>query len=163
MTPLGMLTVVRRRAAHLRDGPGDAGNAIVEFVYLAVLLMVPLVYVLLTVFRVQAAAYAVSSAAREAGRVFATSRNLDEAGTRSLAAARLVMADSHLPLSPDQMDVRCSPSPCRLQPGSRVDVVVSCRVPLPLVPKLLLDRAPASIRVTSRHLEVVDRFRAGPR
>ena len=47
----------------------DGGNAIIEFVYLAVLLMVPLVYVLLTVFRVQGAAYAVSSAAREAGRV----------------------------------------------------------------------------------------------
>ena len=71
----------------------DEGNAIVEFVYLAVLLMVPLVYVLLTVFRVQAAAYAVSSASREAGRVYATSDAVDEAGPRALVAARLVMSE----------------------------------------------------------------------
>ena len=48
----------RRASRLLRD---DDGNAIIEFVYLAVLLMVPLVYVLLTVLRVQGAAYAVSS------------------------------------------------------------------------------------------------------
>ena len=34
---------------------GDDGNALLEFTYLAVLLMVPLVYVLLTVFQVQRA------------------------------------------------------------------------------------------------------------
>jgi Flp pilus assembly protein TadG len=65
----------------------DRGNAIVEFVFLAVLLMVPLVYVLLTVFKVQAAAYAVSSAAREAGRVYATSTDLESADDRAFAAA----------------------------------------------------------------------------
>jgi hypothetical protein len=158
-----LLPAVRRRARRLRSGDRDAGNAIVEFVYLAVLLMVPLVYVLLTVFTVQSGAFAVSSAAREAGRVFATSRDIDEADGRSLMAARLVMADSGLSLSPDQLRISCAPSPCRLEPGSRVYVVVSYRVPLPLVPRFLLDRAPASVRVTSRHLEVVDRFRAGPR
>lgn len=158
------LATVRRRAGGLPAGDRDAGNAIVEFVYLAVLLMVPLVYVLLTVFSVQSAAFAVSSAAREAGRVFATSRDIDDASSRSLVAARLVMADSDLSLSPDQLRISCAPSPCALEPGSRVYVVVSYRVTLPLVPRfLLLDRAPATIRVTSRHLEVVDRFRAGPR
>ena len=63
-------------------GDAESGNAIVEFVYLAVLLMVPLVYVLITVFRVQAASYAVSSAAREAGRVYATSSSIDDADGR---------------------------------------------------------------------------------
>ena len=62
-----------------------SGNAIVEFVYLAVLMMVPLVYILITVFRVQAASYAVSSAAREAGRVYATSETL---GRRRPASVR---------------------------------------------------------------------------
>ena len=71
-----------------------------EFVYLAILLMVPLVYVLLTVFRVQGAAYAVSSAAREAGRVYATSESPDDAYERAFAAASIVMADSGLELSP---------------------------------------------------------------
>lgn len=153
------LVGVRRRAT---AADGEGGNAIVEFVYLAVLLMVPLVYVLLTVFRVQAAAYAVSSAAREAGRVYATSGDVAAAGDRSFAAASLVMQDSHLRLRRDQVEVRCSSSPC-LRPGSRVEVVLTYNVALPFVPRFFASRAPASVRVGSRHLEVVDRYQAGAR
>jgi hypothetical protein len=72
------------------------------------------------------------------------------------------MADSNLEFTPDQLDISCSPSPCTLQPGSQVNVVMTYRVGLPLVPRFFADRAPASVRVTSRHLEVVDRFQAGP-
>lgn len=151
--------VTRLRRA---EAEAEAGNAIVEFVYLAVLLMVPLVYLLITVFRVQAASYAVSSAAREAGRVYATSETVDGARSRALAAAALVMADSNLPLRPDQLDITCSSTPC-LQPGSRVNVVLTTSVALPLVPRLFSDGAPASVHVTSRHLEVVDRYRAAAR
>lgn len=138
----------------------DSGNAIIEFVYLAVLLMVPLVYVLLTVFRVQGAAYAVSSAAREAGRVYATSETGDAAGDRAVAAATIVMSDSGLELDPQQLDIVCSDDPC-LTPGATVDVRMGHEVPLPLLPDFLDGSAPASVHVTSEHLEVVDRFRAG--
>ena len=140
----------------------DEGNAIVEFVYLAVLLMVPLVYVLLTVFRVQAAAYAVSSASREAGRVYATSEAVDEAGRRALVAARLVMSDSNLELAERDLRISCSSDPC-LAPGSRVNVVIVYDVSLPLLPRLFDRRALASVQVTSRHLEVVDRYREAAR
>jgi Flp pilus assembly protein TadG len=150
---------VRRRAV---AGNAQSGNAIVEFVYLAVLLMMPLVYVLITVFRVQAASYAVSSATREAGRVYATSSSIDEADGRAFAAARMVMADSNLPLETDQLRITCSTNPC-LQPGSQVDVVMTYNVALPLVPRFFSDRAPASIHVTSSHLEVVDRYRTAAR
>ena len=137
----------------------DSGNAIVEFVYLAVLLMVPLVYVLLTVFRVQGAAYAVSSAAREAGRVYATSNSVDDAYERAFAAASIVMADSGLELSRQQLQINCEDC---LRPGSRVPVVIDYNVDLPLLPKFLDRSAPASVHVSGRHLEVVDRFRVGP-
>lgn len=46
----------------------ERGNALVEFTWLAVLLMIPLVYLMLTVFQVQKAAYAMEAASREAGR-----------------------------------------------------------------------------------------------
>jgi hypothetical protein len=39
---------------------GDGGNAMLEFVYLSILLMVPLIYVLTTVFQVQRAAFGVT-------------------------------------------------------------------------------------------------------
>jgi hypothetical protein len=147
--------------SRVRRGESDDGNAIVEFVYLAVLLMVPLVYVLLTVFRVQGAAYAVSSAAREAGWVYTTSDSLDDAGDRAFAAASIVMRDSNLPLSARDLRISCSSDPC-LAPGSRVDVVIDYELSLPLLPRIF-DRAPATVRVSSRHLEVVDRFRDGAR
>jgi len=140
----------------------DGGNAIVEFVYLAVLLMVPLVYVLLTVFAVQRAAYAASSAAREAGRVYATSDTVDDAGPRALIAARIVMRDSGLPLDDRELRITCSTSPC-LQPGSRVHVVIIYDVSLPLLPRVFDGRAPATVQVSSRHLEVVDRYRQAAR
>jgi Flp pilus assembly protein TadG len=135
----------------------DAGNAIVEFVFLAVLLMVPLVYVLVTVFRVQASAYAASSAARESGRVFVTSESVDAAAERAYAAGDIVMRDSGLVLDRDDLRITCSSDPC-LAPGSRVTVVVTQRVGLPLVPRVL-GRAPAAVRVSSEHVEVVDRYR----
>ena len=148
------------RALHRRIGArsDDAGNAIVEFVFLAVLLMVPLVYVLVTVFRVQAGAYAASSAARESGRVFVTAGSVDVAAERAYAAGRIVMRDSGLALNPVDVRITCSSDPC-LAPGSTVTVVVTQRVELPLVPRIL-GRAPGSVRVSSEHVEVVDRYRA---
>ena len=140
---------------------GDSGNAIVEFVFLAVLLMVPLVYVLITVFKVQAGAYAASSAAREAGRVFVTAGSVDVAEERAYAAGRIVMRDSGLTLDPHDLRITYSGDRC-LEPGSTVTVVVTYRVELPLVPRIL-GRAPGSVRVSSEHVEVVDRYRAVPR
>lgn len=137
---------------------GDGGNAIVEFVYLAVLLMVPLVYVLLTVFRVQGAAYAVSSASREAGRVFVTSGDVDAAGARAYTAASIVMRDSGLDLARRDLRITCSERDC-LRPGGQVDVVIEYDVALPLLPEVF-GRVPATVHVSGRHLEVVDRFAA---
>lgn len=142
-----------------RIGGEDEGNAIVEFVYLAVLLMVPLVYVLLTVFQVQRAAFAASSAAREAGRVFVTADDAAGGEERATLAARIVLRDSGLALRPGDLRISCSSTPC-LEPGSRVEVVVTHGVSLPLMPEVFGDRGPASVTVSSRHLEVVDRYRA---
>lgn len=138
---------------------GEGGNAMVEFVYLAVLLMVPLVYVLLSVFQVQRAAYAVSSAAREAGRVYAASPEQASASSTALLAARLVMRDSGLELERGELSISCPRDPC-LQPGGRVFIVVTKDVGLPLLPESIFGRSPASVTVTGKHLQVVDRYRS---
>lgn len=147
----------RRSFGRLHDD--DSGNAIIEFVYLAMLLMLPLVYVLLTVFRVQSAAFAASSAVREAGRVFVGTTPGQDPRERAGAAASLVMADSGLVLREEQLTMTCSADPC-LTPGATVVVAIDYVVALPFLPRLFADRAPASVPVTSRHLELVDRFTA---
>jgi hypothetical protein len=140
-----------------RDAGGDDGNAIIEFVYLAILLMIPLAYLLITVFRVQGATYAVSSATREAGRVYVTSGSGD-ADARAATAAAIVMADSGLELDASRLSIRCSARPC-LTPGANVEIAIGYDVALPFLPRFLDGAIPANIHVVGRHLEVVDRFR----
>jgi Flp pilus assembly protein TadG len=143
-------------------GTADGGNAIVEFVFLAVLLLIPLVYVLLTVFQVQRAAYAANAATREAGRAFATSDSDAEGYARAYAAAAVALADHGMTLAAGQPEIGCSAQPC-LTPGAALDVSLDTEVPLPFLPRVLDGRAPASIGVSARHVAYVDEYRrAGP-
>ena len=48
----------------------EEGNAIVEFCWLAILLLIPLLWIVLSVFEVQRGAFATSSAARAAARAY---------------------------------------------------------------------------------------------
>lgn len=137
---------------------GDDGNALVEFSYLAVLLMVPLVYVLLTVFQVQRAAFGVTEAARQAGRAYATAGDAAEGRARARVAADLALADQGLSLC-----ASCLQAPeGELVPGAAVTTRVEHRVVLPLLGGLFSGAVPASIPVRATHVEVVDRFRAAP-
>ena len=52
----------------------ERGSALVEVVWLGILLLVPLLWVVLSVFEVQRGAFAVTSAARSAARAYALVR-----------------------------------------------------------------------------------------
>jgi len=120
----------------------DDGNATVEFVTVAVVLMVPLVYVLLTVFTLQRAAFAVSAAAREAGRAYVTT-----GADAAQDAADLALADQ-LPGTP-RADLTETGD---VAPGARITVAVTYRVSLPLAGRL------ATIPVTATYVATVDRY-----
>jgi len=140
----------------------ESGNAMIEFVFLAVLLMIPLVYVLLTVFHVQRAAFAVNAATREAGRAFATADTDGEGYNRAYAAAAVALADHSMVLGPGQPAIDCSSRPC-LTPGGKIDVTLDTEVPLPFLPRVLDGRAPASIGIRARHVAYVDQYRGAAR
>ena len=64
---------------------GERGSALVEFTWIGLLLLLPLVYVIVTVFTVQRSAYGATEAARSAGRAFilvARRRDRTPAGVR---------------------------------------------------------------------------------
>lgn len=130
---------------------GQQGSALVEFTWLAILLMVPLLYVVLTVFEVQRAAFGVSSAARSAARSFTQAPSEAAAHGHALVAGRLALTDQGLAGTPPSFDIRCAPEPTNcLAPGSVVTVVVGYAVPLPLLPPALGSERP-TVRVEAEH------------
>jgi hypothetical protein len=135
---------------------GDSGSALVEFTFLGVLLLVPLVYVLLTAFALQRAAFALTGAAREAGRVFVLADSSDAAVANAQAAARIAMLDQGVDPDSVTFDVECAAAPC-LTPGARVDVSLRTVVRLPMVPSFI--QGPRGIPVTTRQTVVVDVYR----
>ena len=138
---------------------GERGSAIVEFSWLAILLLVPLMYVMLAVFDVQRASYGATAATRAAGRAFIIGPDDSgeaESRARAFEAARIAMADQGMELSPDQLVITCEPA-C-LEPGSTVTVVLRTEVPLPLIPDALGGDRPA-IRISAEHIEPYGAYR----
>ncbi len=129
----------------------------VEVAFLLVLLVVPLFYLVATLGRVQAGAYAVSAAAREAGRAFVTADEPAAAQVRAGAAADLVMGAHGFGPGDGHLELACS-ADC-LAPGSQVVVEARVEVPLPLVPDFMRGRVPSSVGLSAQHLATVDEFR----
>lgn len=156
-----------RIADDARDAAaGEAGNAIVEFLVLGLLLLVPLVYVMLAALTLQGASYGVTAAAREAGRAFVTAPSAEAGFGRACSAASLALNDEGVPHfdCTRQLSITClSGDDCarNLVPGSTIRVVVHVRAELPGLPASLFG-TPLGIEVSARHDEVVDMF-AEPR
>jgi hypothetical protein len=142
---------------HLRLARRDNGRAIVEFLVVGLLLLVPVVYFVVTLSRVQAAAFAVSTASREAGRAFTTAADEDSAYARAQAAARISFEDHDFGAD-GTIALSCDGSPC-LRPQGRVEAVAAVAVRLPLVPDFLSGALPAVLPVSATHVATVDRFR----
>ncbi len=154
-------------AAGGRTGPrsrslqrSDDGSAVVEFLLLGVLLLVPVVYLVLALGRLQAGALAAEGAAREAGRAFVTADDAADGHRRAQQAAAVAFADQGF----GEDDVRsvalsCGASDC-LAPDVRVVVRSRLLVTLPGVPRFLAGAVPARVEVTATHVATVDRFRA---
>jgi Flp pilus assembly protein TadG len=144
-----VIAALRRR---LRD---ERGNSLVEFSWLAMLLLVPLVYLVLTVFQVQKAAYGVTAAARDAGRAYVTADTGQDPYRRAVAAGELSARDQGVALSANQIQIAPSRSP-DCGPGGCVHVTVRTQVPLPFLPRFLFGRVPATVSVRADHEEVFD-------
>lgn len=134
----------------------DQGSAVIEFVVLAILVMVPMALGAVTVSHVHGASFGTVSAAREATRAFVTSDSATQARSRAQSAANLAMADHGFP-SP-VISVECLEGAC-LSPGSRVRIEVIHRVQLPLVPSSD-GGTMGSFPVSAVHESVVDTFRS---
>jgi hypothetical protein len=146
--------------SELTDWRSERGSATVEVVFLMVLVLLPLLYLVGSVGRLQAGAYAASAAAREAGRAYVTAVDVESAAGRGVAAADLVFQAHGFGTGQGTVRVGCAAQPC-LAPGGQISVDAAVEVPVPLVPDFMAGVVPTSVTMTSRHVEAVDRFREG--
>ena len=156
------MTVAVRRLLR-RVESNDGGSAVIEFVFVALIVMVPLVYLIVAVASVQRSQLGVSQAAREAGRAFATSSGPAQAPVRVAAAVRLALAVQGLPNDAEVRYVAygsdCSARPITplVAPGAQFTVCVIRHLTVPGVPSVLSGRGITSI---GKYLVHVDDFRS---
>jgi hypothetical protein len=136
----------------------ERGSALVELTWLGLLLLVPLLWIVLSVFEVQRGAFAVSGAARAAGRAYALAPS-DAAGeAQATAAARQVLVDQGAGDQPLGLIVTCVPAGDCHAPRVMITVAIHSRVDLPLLPDVLGGGAP-SFALDASHTVPVGQFR----
>lgn len=139
---------------------GDDGSAVVEFVVLGMVMLLPLMYLVLTLGRIQAAAYATAGGARAAARAMATAPEQADGLVRARQSVELGLRDQGFDTTGEAaLTLTCSASPC-LSPQGRIEAAVHVDVVLPGVPALFDAVVPTHVSVTSRHVVAVDYFRA---
>lgn len=114
------------------------GSALVELCWLGILLVLPVLWIVMSVFQVQRGAFGVSAAARAAARAYALAPD-DSAGLlRAREAAQVALGDQGVRDVTPEVRVTCTPYPADCHQGTSVITVsVHSRVVLPLMPDAL--------------------------
>lgn len=112
---------------------GERGSAVVEFTFLALLLMLPVVYFVVTMAQLQGGSFAVVGAADQAAKVYVSEGPLEDRTTAAGQAVAAALQDYGFAPGQATMDVVCIPDDCAAG-GTAVTVTVHLAVPLPMVP-----------------------------
>ncbi|MGY1620549.1 hypothetical protein ACI797_27730 [Geodermatophilus sp. SYSU D00691] len=133
---------MNRLRSRLRE---ESGSALVEFVFVALVVFVPLVYLVAGFSAVQRGVFASTEAAREAGRAIGTAPDVATGLARAERAAQLAVEDQ----SVEATDVRVAYVPAgagceaagaytpSLTPGEEFSVCVTVTVRIPLLPDFI--------------------------
>lgn len=163
---------VRARACRLqrciRDrlrgaGGPDDGNALVEFLGAAVILMIPTLYLILTLGRVQAAAFAVQGAAKDAGRALSVSDSVDDGLARARSAVGVALADQGFDGTDPTTALTVACSAGCLDPGTEIATTVRIDVAFPGLGSGPGSWLPLSIPVSAHVVTPVDEYKEAPR
>lgn len=122
----------------MRSRHGQQGSASIELIWVGLLLLVPLVWIVVSVFEVQRGSFGVTAAARAAGRAYALAPDDATGRQRAEAVARQALADQGLGDAPLKIRITCTPYPHDCHAGTSVITVrVASSVVLPLLPDAL--------------------------
>lgn len=138
----------------------EAGSALVEFLALSLLLLIPIIYLILTLTQLHAGKFAASSAAHSAARAFVSAPDTQAAYARAAGAVRVALDDqgfSDLTVA-DALQIACQPD-CS-QREHEVVVTVTIPVRVPAIP--FLERGPAVLTAQDQQIAASERFRGQP-
>ena len=138
----------------------DAGSASLEFITAGILLLVPLVYLIVAMSSLQAAAFASEGAARQAARVFVQAETPEQGAVLAERASAVAFADFGIIEGIAPLTFRCEPQPdaCLTRAG-KVTVTVRAAVPLPLMPAFTGLGGGGGIPFEASATQTVSRFR----
>ena len=133
---------LRRRLGMVRS---ERGSALVEFVFIAIVVFVPLVYIVAGFSAVQRGVFASTAAAREAGRAMATAPDPVTGQARAERAAQLAVEDQSVQATDVRLAYATAGADCAaagsytptLAPGEEFSVCVTVTVRIPLLPEFL--------------------------
>ena len=122
----------------------ERGSALVELSWLGILLVLPILWIVLSVFQVQRGAFAVSAAARSAARAYALAPDDASGLVRARTAARVALDDQGVGGASPELRVTCTPYPHDCHQGASVITVsIHSRVVLPMMPSALGSNRPS--------------------
>jgi hypothetical protein len=141
----------------------EDGTASLEFVTAGMILLLPMVYLVLTMSALQAGSLAVEGAARQAVRVYVQAADTRDAEAEAERAIRFALADYGLESSAASFTISCSPRPADcLRRRATVTITVGVSVGLPLAPPALTIGGPLTVPLRSTAAEQVSRFWGAP-
>ncbi len=144
-----------RRSTRSRD---DAGSALVEFSWLAIILLVPLIWIVMSVFEVQQGAFATSAAARAAGRAYALAPDDASGEARARAVVEQVLADQGTPGQQARVEITCEAPGGNCHVGTAVITIrVDSGVDLPFFP-VILGKQAVSFSLDASHTVPIGQY-----
>ena len=136
------MTWLRRRLGVLAD---ETGSALVEFVFIALVVFVPLIYIIAGFSAVQRGVFASTAAAREAGRAIGTAPDVASGMSRANRAAQLAVEDQSVAATDMRVAYAAAGVDCAnpggytptLAPGEEFSVCVMVTVRIPFLPEFI--------------------------
>ncbi|TQO19114.1 hypothetical protein FB472_0652 [Rhodoglobus vestalii] len=147
---------VRTRMSWLRQ---EQGSASLEFITVGMVMLVPLVYLVLTMAAIQSGALAAEGAARQAARVFVQAENLEKAESAAARAIEFALDNHNVVAAAAQVSITCAPDPndCLTRHGY-VTVQVAITIDLPLAPPVLSGAFPLQVPLDAAATQQVSQF-----
>ncbi|KAA1418914.1 hypothetical protein F0U44_10580 [Nocardioides humilatus] len=141
----------------------DRGSAVVELVWLGILLLFPLLWIVLTVSEAQQGAFGVTAAARAAGRAYALAPDDTSGRAAAVQVARRALADQGLAEAPMEVRVTCTPYPRDCHSATSViTVTITAEMVLPLLPDFFGSSRPR-FELSASHKVPIGRYQEAAR